>query len=114
MARHELSWHSRARALLVTPLIVDGEIIGSITLRQSQSSRCWTLSDIELVEAVAAQAAIAVQQSKLYETTKQQAQQLQEREQKVKQLNNYLTESVLKRFFYQKRSSIKQQSGNWL
>ncbi len=98
MARHELSWHSRARALLVTPLIVDGEIIGSITLRQSQSSRSWTLSDIELVEAVAAQAAIAVQQSKLYETTKQQAQQLQEREQKVKQLNNYLTESVLKRF----------------
>ena len=98
MARQELSWHSKARALLIVPLIVDGEIIGSITLRQSQSSRCWNESEIELVEAVAAQAAIAVQQAKLYETTKQQATQLQEREQKVKQLNNYLTESVLKRF----------------
>ena len=98
MARQELSWHSRARALLIVPLIVDGEIIGSITLRQSQSSRCWSQVEIELVEAVAAQAAIAVQQARLYETTKQQAVQLQEREQKVKQLNNYLTESVLKRF----------------
>ena len=98
MARQELRWHSRARALLIVPLIVDGEIIGSITLRQSQSSRCWSQAEIELVEAVAAQAAIAVQQARLYETTKQQAAQLQEREQKVKQLNNYLTESVLKRF----------------
>ena len=98
MARYELRWHSRARALLIAPLIVDGEIIGSITLRQSKSSRHWSTSEIELVEAVAAQAAIAVQQARLYETTKQQAAQLQEREQKVKQLNNYLTESVLKRF----------------
>lgn len=98
MARQELPWHSKAKALLVVPLIVDGEIIGSITLRQSSSSRCWSESEIELVEAVAAPAAIAVQQAKLYDTTKQQAEQLKEREQKVQQLNNYLTESVLKRF----------------
>lgn len=98
MARHELSWHSKAKALLVAPLIVDREIIGSITLRQSGFSRRWSQSEIELVEAVTAPAAIAVQQAKLYETTKQQAVQLREREQKVKQLNNYLTESVLKRF----------------
>ena len=98
MARAELSWDSRARALLIAPLIVEGEIIGSITLRQSQFSRQWGESEIELVEAVAAQAAIAVQQARLYETTKQQAEQLQERERKVQQLNNYLTESVLKRF----------------
>lgn len=97
-ARQELPWHSKAKALLVVPLIVDGEIIGSITLRQSSSSRCWSESEIELVEAVAAPAAIAVQQAKLYDTTKQQAEQLKEREQKVQQLNNYLTESVLKRF----------------
>ena len=91
MARRELAWHSRSRALLIAPLIVDGEIIGSITLRQSKSSRRWGNSEIDLVEAVAAQAAIAVQQARLYEAIK-------EREQKVKQLNNYLTESVLKRF----------------
>ncbi len=47
---------------------------------------------------VASQAAIAVQQARLYETTRQQAQQLQIKEQEVSQLNDYLTESVLKRF----------------
>ena len=84
IARYELPWHSKARALLIVPLIVEEEIIGSITLRQNQASRNWSQAEIELAEAVASQAAIAVQQGKLY--------------QKVKELNYYLTESVLKRF----------------
>lgn len=98
MARYDLPWHSFAKALLIVPLIVDKEIIGSITLRQSNHSRRWHQSEIDLAEAVAAQAAIAVQQARLYEKTRQQAEQLREREQKVQQLNTYLTESVLKRF----------------
>ena len=98
LARYELPWHSKARALAIVPLLVDNEIIGSITLRQSGASREWTSSEIELAEAVADQAAIAVQQAKLYQTTKQQAQQLEIEEQKIRELNNYLTESVLKRF----------------
>ena len=84
MARYELPLHSKARALLIVPLIVEEKIIGSITLRQNQASRNWSQAEIELAEAVAAQAAIAVQQARLY--------------QKVTELNNYLTESVLKRF----------------
>jgi class 3 adenylate cyclase len=83
---------------MIVPLLVDEEIIGSITLRQSDASRHWSNSEVELAEAVANQAAIAVQQAKLYQTTKKQAQQLQIEEQKVRKLNNYLTESVLKRF----------------
>ncbi len=98
LARYELPWHSKARALLIVPLIVEAEIIGSITLRQSATARHWSQSEIELAEAVAAQAAIAVQQAKLYETTKKQAELLQKKEQKVRELNNYLTESILKRF----------------
>ena len=98
IARYELPWHSKARALAIVPLLVDDEIIGSITLRQSSASREWTNSEIELAEAVADQAAIAVQQAKLYQTTKQQAIQLEIEEQKIRELNNYLTESVLKRF----------------
>ena len=58
-----------------------------------------TLStEIELAQTLASQAAIAVQQSRLYQKTRQQAQQLEKSEQEVKQLNRYLTESVLKRF----------------
>ncbi len=98
LARYELPWHSKARALLIVPLIVEDEIIGSITLRQSDASRNWSKADKELAETVASHAAIAVQQARLYQTTRQQAQLLQIEEQKVRKLNNYLTESVLKRF----------------
>jgi class 3 adenylate cyclase len=75
---------SPAKALSIVPLIFEGEVIGSISLRQTGRSRYWQKSEIELAEAVASGAAIAVQQGKLY--------------QRVQQLNTYLTESVLKRF----------------
>jgi signal transduction histidine kinase/class 3 adenylate cyclase/CheY-like chemotaxis protein len=65
-----------AKALLVLPLLSDGRIIGSISLRQNKSVRHWTQSEIRLVESVAEQAAIAVQQANLYQTTRQQAEQL--------------------------------------
>ena len=67
-----------ARALLVVPLISDGKIIGSISLRQHQHARLWKTSEIQLAQSVAAQAAIAVQQSRLYQKTRQQAEQLLE------------------------------------
>lgn len=98
---HDLPLRNQSKALLLVPLIVDGELIGSISLRQSEGSRRWLPEDIELTQAVASQAAIAVQQARLYEKTRQQAEQLRENEARVKQLNKYLTESVLKRFLPQ-------------
>lgn len=98
LEQYDLPLRLPARALLLVPMVTEGNLIGSISLRQTTRSRVWLQSDIELAQSVAAQAAIAVQQSRLYETTRQQAKQLREREQKVKQLNKYLTESVLKRF----------------
>ncbi len=65
-----------ARALLVVPLIVDGNIIGSISLRQNHQPRHWQHSEIQLALSVASQAAIAVQQSRLYQTTRAQAEKL--------------------------------------
>ncbi len=69
---------SPARALLVVPLLVDGKIIGSISLRTANNPRQWPASEIELAQAVAAQAAIAVQQARLYQKTRQQAERLME------------------------------------
>ncbi|MGI0488427.1 response regulator [Pantanalinema rosaneae CENA516] len=66
------------RSLLVVPLLSDGRIIGSISLRQNLQPRRWQLSEIGLAQAVAAQAAIAVQQARLYQKTRQQAEQLLE------------------------------------
>jgi GAF domain-containing protein/class 3 adenylate cyclase/two-component SAPR family response regulator len=74
----DLPLRSPARALLVVPLLYNGKIIGSISLRQMRHPRHWQTAEIELAQAVAAQAAIAVQQSRLYQTTRQQAEQLLE------------------------------------
>lgn len=76
--------HPQTRSLLIVPLVTDGKIIGSISLRQVEAPRCWQPNEVELALAVATQAAIAVQQSRLY--------------QRVAELNSYLTESVLRRF----------------
>ncbi len=76
--------HPQTRSLLIVPLVTDGKIIGSISLRQVALPRHWLPSEVELALAVATQAAIAVQQSRLY--------------QRVAELNTYLTESVLRRF----------------
>ncbi|MBD2019571.1 response regulator [Leptolyngbya sp. FACHB-36] len=72
----EQPFRARARSLLVVPLLSDGKIIGSISLRQNRQPRRWQASDIELAQAVAAQAAIAVQQARLYQKMRQQAEQL--------------------------------------
>ena len=74
----DLPLRSPARALLVVPLITDVKSIGSITLRQTHQPRRWQAAEIGLAQAVAAQAAIAVQQSRLYQRTRSLAERLLE------------------------------------
>ncbi|MBD2259223.1 response regulator [Pseudanabaena sp. FACHB-2040] len=76
LVHHDLPLRAPAKALLVVPLIVDRQIIGSISLRQFYQPRSWHPDEVELAQVVAAQAAIAVQQARLYQTTRQQAEQL--------------------------------------
>ena len=74
----DLPLRSPARALLVVPLITDVKSIGSITLRQTHKPRRWQAAEVELAQAVAAQAAIAVQQSRLYQKSRSLAERLLE------------------------------------
>ncbi len=74
----DLPLRGRSRSLIVVPLLADGKSIGSITLRQDNKARKWLPSEIELASQVAAQAAIAVQQSRLYQKTREQAERLLE------------------------------------
>ncbi|MEC4891624.1 MAG: response regulator [Oscillatoria sp. PMC 1051.18] len=78
MQGFDLPLRSPTRALLLVPLIVDGKIIGSISLRQNNRARRWSNADIDLAQAVASQAAIAVQQSRLYQKTRSLAERLLE------------------------------------
>ncbi|BAZ16427.1 adenylate cyclase carrying two-component hybrid sensor and regulator domains [Calothrix sp. NIES-4071] len=74
----DLPLRGRSRSLIVVPLLADGKSIGSITLRQDNKARKWLNTEIELASSVAAQAAIAVQQSRLYQKTREQAERLLE------------------------------------
>jgi GAF domain-containing protein/class 3 adenylate cyclase/two-component SAPR family response regulator len=74
----DLPLRGRSRSLMVVPLLADGKSIGSITLRQDNKARRWQASEVELAKSVAAQAAIAVQQSRLYQKTLEQAERLLE------------------------------------
>ncbi|MEH1847155.1 MAG: response regulator [Nostoc sp.] len=74
----DLALKMPARSLMFVPLLADGKCIGSITLYEGNKVRRWLSSDIDLAKAVAAQAAIAVQQSYLYQKTRQQAERLLE------------------------------------
>lgn len=78
MQGFDLPLRNSARALMMVPLICDGQLIGSITLREATSVRKWQQLEIDLALAVAAQAAIAVQHSRLYQKTRQQAERLLE------------------------------------
>lgn len=74
----ELHQGIATKSLMVVPLLADGESIGSITLHEYNKTRKWLSSEIELTKTVAAQAAIAVQQSRLYQKTREQAERLLE------------------------------------
>ncbi|MCV3213690.1 response regulator [Plectonema radiosum NIES-515] len=74
----DLPLRGKARSLMVVPLLADGKSIGSITLRQDSRARKWLVTEIQLASSVAAQAAIAVQQSHLYQKTREQAERLLE------------------------------------
>ncbi|MEA5571795.1 ATP-binding protein, partial [Calothrix sp. UHCC 0171] len=74
----DLPLRGRSRSLMVVPLLADGKSIGSITLREEDKARKWQTSELELAKSVAAQAAIAVQQSRLYQKTLEQAERLLE------------------------------------
>jgi GAF domain-containing protein/class 3 adenylate cyclase/ActR/RegA family two-component response regulator len=76
LERINLPLRGNSRSLMVVPLLADGKSIGSITLREDGRSRKWQPPEVELAKAVASQAAIAVQQSRLYQKTREQAERL--------------------------------------
>ncbi len=78
----QLSQHQRVvlggpRALLVAPLLQDGEAVGAIVLRQSQL-KPFTERQIEAIEVFADQAVIAISNVNLFEQVQQRTRELTE------------------------------------
>jgi len=73
------------RALIVTPLVANEEVLGALSLNSTRPGD-FTAEDVLRLESIARYAAIAVQNARLYE---QAQQELQERQQAKRSLQNY-------------------------
>jgi GAF domain-containing protein len=61
------------QAALVAPLRLRGEVIGALGLHEADRERQWTEDEVALVEAVATQMALAIENARLLEETQQRA-----------------------------------------
>ncbi len=61
---------------LAVPLILKQQVLAVLYLIQNDSLNLWTELDIDLLESVAEQAALAISQAKLYQRTQQQAEKM--------------------------------------
>jgi GAF domain-containing protein len=63
-----------AEAALVAPIQLRGEVIGALGLQEIADGRTWTRDEVALVEAVADQMALAIENIRLLDETRQRAQ----------------------------------------
>ncbi|HEY9609911.1 SpoIIE family protein phosphatase [Allocoleopsis sp.] len=75
---------------LVVPLIFQQQIMAVLSLYQQGSQHPWTPEDIQLIESVGEQAALAISQAKLYQSTLLMAQQMRDELQVARQIQNNL------------------------
>jgi GAF domain-containing protein/HAMP domain-containing protein len=67
---------SPAQSALVAPITLRGQVIGALGLHEAEGTRQWTSDEIALVEAVADQMALAVENARLFEETRIRAEEL--------------------------------------
>lgn len=75
---------------LVVPLICQQDLLAVLSLSQEDASKSWVQEDIQLIESVAEQAALALSQAKLYERTQKQAEQMQAELEVARQIQSNL------------------------
>ena len=63
-----IATHEETKSELVVPIISDGKVIGVINIEHS-SSDAFDQQDVQLIESLAAQAAVSIQNAALYERT---------------------------------------------
>ncbi len=63
-------------AWLMIPLVISGEIWGSLSLSVSQQPFCWEDELVDLIRAIANQLEVAIQQAQLYQQVEQEKQKL--------------------------------------
>ncbi|HAX76612.1 MAG TPA: fused response regulator/phosphatase [Cyanobacteria bacterium UBA11372] len=80
---------------LIVPLICKQELLAVLCLYQESSKPTWSPEDINLIEGVAEQAALALSQAKLYQRTQLQAEQMRAELEVARQIQHNLLRQEL-------------------
>ena len=75
---------------LIIPLICQQELLAVLCLYHQSNRETWTSEDVQLIESVSEQAALALSQAKLYQRTQEQAQQMRAELEVARQIQNNL------------------------
>ncbi len=66
----EGSVHAGVRSVIATPILVAGELAGTLSLNQATAARDWTTDEVRLVEAVARELRVAIETARLFQARK--------------------------------------------
>jgi signal transduction histidine kinase len=105
----ELAEHvqqQQARALLIAPILREQELLGIICAHHYQRSRHWQLQEVESLQQLATEVAIALHQSELHQRTEKLNSQVQERTTELQTALSF--ESLLKRITDKVRDSLDE------
>lgn len=76
---------------LVVPLISRQQMLAILCLyKYSNTPGCWSAEDVQMIEGVADQAALAISQAQLFQRTQEQAQKMREELEVARQIQNNL------------------------
>ncbi|BAY35297.1 signal transduction histidine kinase (plasmid) [Nostoc carneum NIES-2107] len=100
-------------AWLLTPIVVNGKIWGSLSLSKFATEAPWKQQEIELATRVADQLAIAIQQAQLYQQAQQELRDRQRVEAALQQLNQELEQRVQERTEKLQMALSAAKMGTW-
>jgi serine phosphatase RsbU (regulator of sigma subunit)/FixJ family two-component response regulator len=75
---------------LIIPLICQQQLLAVLCLYHQSNRETWTSEDVQLIESVSEQAALALSQARLYQRTQEQAQQMRAELEVARQIQNNL------------------------
>jgi signal transduction histidine kinase len=79
---HELARRWQAQSGIIVPMMAGDRVLGLLVLTRTQPSR-WTAEQVDVAEALAAQAAVALENARLYEEARAAYRELKEAQERI-------------------------------
>ncbi len=110
----ELLENNHIRANLVVPIVYQNQLWGLIGAHQASQPRFWQSLEVELLENLSIQLAIAIQQSQLYQQVQKELKERIAAQSKLKRLNKSLEQRVIERTeeLYESQEYLRQITEN--